>query len=170
MSKKRKFPENFVLLSKEKQIENIEYLLEHYKEYKIKYIANNHIQIGNQIDIWEFYFTSIPAHAVNRARYSEKDKRNQLATKLFDCCIQEARRQNSIREQKYEKIKDCAIWSLFAAVIVTLVGVFYSARKQNKINKVVERYEQSLPNYNEYKQTQQKIASYRDSLINAKTK
>lgn len=164
MSKKRKFPENFVLLSKEKQIENIEYLLEHYKEYKVKIIADNHIQIGNQVDIWRFYFTSIPAHAVNHARYIEKDKRNQLATKLFDCCAQEAQKRKKIQE---EIINGISLYVLCGAVVAFIVLNSLSDRKTKKIDKAVEQYEQSLPNYDEYKQTQEKIANYRDSLTHA---
>jgi len=50
------------------------------------------------------------------------------------------------------------IWILFGGYAI------HKAIKKHQIEKAVQQYEQSLPNYNEYVLTQQQIQNYRDSL------
>ena len=46
------------------------------------------------------------------------------------------------------------------------VAVYYY-EKEKRLDEKVKQYEKTLPNYDEYKSVQDKIANYRDSLEHA---
>ena len=64
-------------------------------------------------------------------------------------------------------IDDICAYGAAGLGIACVVLMACSDWKTKQINKTVEQYEQSLPNYDEYKQTQSQIANYRDSLRHA---
>jgi len=179
MTEKEKhvFPENWKKISNEESVKQLESLLKHYKEYNIRQISEDYIKIGD-ISIWKssfghpynFYY------AVNMQKvYDSRDKQFSLLEKLLDACKQEViiRQQEKEKKRKKDNIR-------FYVLILTII-LFLSAvsakllkdielqiqeksKKEKIINDQVKQYEQSLPNYDEYKQTQEKIANYRDSL------
>jgi hypothetical protein len=89
----------------------------------------------------------------------------------FDKCKQEIKEQ----KQKQEKIKKfVGITAFFmplcvglGAIVGLLIGQVENSKREKRIDKQVKQYERTLPYYNEYKQTQEKIANYRDSLTRA---
>ena len=52
-----------------------------------------------------------------------------------------------------------AIWIFFGGYAI------YKTVKKHQIEKQVQQYEQSLPNYQEYQETVLRIQNYRDSLM-----
>ena len=65
-------------------------------------------------------------------------------------------------------ISGALLVAIFAATGYMIDDIFKTIDKerarQNKIEKAVRSYEKTLPNYNEYLQTQKQIQNYRDSL------
>lgn len=182
MLKRYGIPNFWVHLSEQEQLENLRYLLEHYKEYEIKLESDNCICIG-RVKIRRFDFKSVMddksmvrSYIVNQAVFVEKEYVN-LLDKLFDACIAEATQQ---KDKQYSKIKNKKIaeWVAFGCCLVvgfgtatwTVIDKQKEAEKTKKLNKQVEQYEKSLPNYDEYAKTKKQIANYRDSLQNIKTK
>jgi hypothetical protein len=95
----------------------------------------------------------------------------------------EATRQEAEKRQEESNAVENFLYTCTAFVVcVGMLTILIHAKREayNKeekkvkeeqiIDYKVKQYEQSLPNYNEYKQTQSQIANYRDSLRNAKTK
>lgn len=181
MMKKEKhvFPENWKEISDEESVKQLEYLLEHHKEYNIHQISEDHIIISdisfcksNFGHPYNFYYV------VNMQRaYSSLDKQFSLLEKLLDVCKQEAIIQQQTKEKKRKK-DNIRFYVLFCTIILALsiasANLLKDIERQEKSEKDIEeqvkQYEQSLPQYNEYLQTQKQIQNYRDSLKNIKTK
>lgn len=175
MTEKRSFPNDWSGLSNKQVIENVKYLLEHYKEYKIKDKGENRIAIENvcltkgrnYFDLNNKFCTS------GGPLYNEAS--NKL-NELFDKCEQEMVERYTL-QQKLERRKPIYWWYTFLEyrkflipiMLFPFVLLFYSYsykkyKKYEQIEKAVKQYEKTLPCYQEY---QQKIACYRDSLQRA---
>ena len=78
-------------------------------------------------------------------------------------------KRNSVKNSKEKIIIDDVPKSV--VVIVFAVWIFlggyaiYKTIKKHQIEKAVQQYEQSLPNYQEYQETALQIKNYRDSLV-----
>ena len=181
------FPKNWKDISQEKAIEHIKYLLEHYKEYDMRKFGDNGVVI-NEI---KFFPSNVNLrHGVTfkymnvnlQKTYSDMDDIYKLIQQLINVCKVEIEKReqekaiNAEKNAKKEKIKNAVLGGVS---VLLLVGVFvgtvhmvggtfkaiYTERaRKTKIEKAVRDYEKTLPNHEEYKQTQQKIANYRDSL------
>ena len=114
--------------------------------------------------------------------YSDSDDIYKLIQRLINVCKVEIDKRevekaiNAEKKAKKEKIKSVILIVISSAfIIATIAGTVYMVKdifktidkeraRQNKIENAVRSYEKTLPNYEEYKQTQLKIANYRDSL------
>ena len=178
MSKKRNFPLSWRGLSDKEMLENINYLLQHYKEYKITVQPNGNVVIGNTfIGPLKTRFLRVPAYYINRAIVQETGVLGDSIKKLIDVCKkeflmrEEAQKQQTIkmtqtrnsssRERDAVHILLCGICALFLGGLLR-VGVH-----NYKLKKIDKQVEQSVSNYNE---AQTQMANYRDSLKNVKTK
>jgi len=175
------FPSDWSKISNEEAATHIKYLLEHYKEYKVESYGkdNENIEIDG-IKFWPMFFNDrfgVKWFFVNMQKsYSEFDEKiYNLIQQLMDVCYEEAKiqAQNKKIKAKRQKIMITSVIGSF--VVIVFSGMVYMVRdiqktvkeyrdKQTKIEKAVKQYERTLPYYNEYKQTQQQIANYRDSL------
>ena len=189
MSKKtqHEFPENWKNISEEEAIEHIKYLLEHYKEYDIRKFGDDGIVI-NEIKIYPYNInlrhncTFKYMHINLQNRYSDTDEIYKLIQQLIKVCKVEIKKREqekaiaAAKNAKKQKRKHIVLGSISGALLVAIFAaagymiddIFKTIDKerarQNKIENAVKQYEKTLPNYQEYKQTQQKIANYRDSL------
>ena len=177
------FPSDWSKISMGEAIYHIEYLLEHYKEYKVESYGkdNENIEIDG-IRFWQVSFNDIGDKwfYVNMQKsYSQFDgKIYPLIQQLMDVCKAEAERQKHEKEIKAKRRKIRNVFIAGGIIIVTFAGMVYMVRdiqktvkeyrdKQTKIENAVKQYERTLPYYDEYKQTQSQIANYRDSLTHA---
>ena len=168
MSKKRRFPKNWCNLPESEILESIEYLLQHYQEYKIKMdMGGKRVQIGN-VSIVRSCRNKGEFYIVNYACFPCSERGVDRIERLFYACKEEYRRRERIREDKNEKIQfHICIWIVVfwcGCVMFKVMDEINSNKKAKEIDKAVKQYEKTLPYYNEYKQTQSQIASYRDSL------
>ena len=177
------FPSDWSKISMGEAIYHVEYLLEHYKEYKVESYGkdNENIEIDG-IRFWQISFNDIGDKwfYVNMQKsYSQFDEKiYPLIQQLMDVCKVEAERQKHEKEIKAKRRKTRNVFIVGGVIVVTFAGMVYMVRdiqktvkeyrdKQTKIENAVKQYERTLPYYNEYKQTQQQIANYRDSLTHA---
>ena len=189
MSKKtqHQFPENWKNISQEEAIEHIKYLLEHYTEYDMRKFGKEGIIINEII----FYPSNVNLrhgvtfkymHVNMQKVYSGTDDIYPLVQQLIDVCKVEINKRetekaiNAAKKAKKQKVKNIVLGSISGALLVAIFAatgymlndilktIDKERARQNKIEKAVRSYEKTLPNYQEYKQTQQKIANYRDSL------
>ena len=189
MSRKlqHKFPEDWKNISQEEAIEHIKYLLEHYKEYDMYDFGKDGIVI-NEIGFWPVNInlrhgvTFKYIHVNMQKIYSDTDDIYKLIQQLISVCKVEIEKQeqekaiNAAKKAKKQKVKNIVLGSISGALLVAIFAatgymiddIFKTIDKerarQNKIENAVRSYEKTLPNYQEYKQTQLKIANYRDSL------
>ena len=105
-----------------------------------------------------------------------------MIQQLIDVCNVEINKRkteeaiNAAKKAKKQKVKNIVLGSISGALLVAIFAatgymiddIFKTIDKerarQNKIEKAVRSYEKTLPNYNEYLQTQKQIQNYRDSL------
>ncbi len=174
------FQKNWKEISDEESIKQLEYLLEHYKEYNIYNLSEDHIMIDD-FSLWKSGFGSINYvyYVVNMQKvYSSLDKQFPLLEKLLDVCKQEAiiQQQAKQKKRKWKNIR-------FHVSILTIIFILGAAsvkllkeiereiqektKKEKIINDQVKQYERTLPYYKEYKETQVLIQNYRDSLTRA---
>ena len=187
---KRDLPLSWRGLSDKEILENIEYLLKHYKEYRITVLPNGDILVGTTfIGPLKTKALGAPAYYINCAIITGKEL-GDCIKKLIDVCKKEfamrkeatERTEQRIENQKPTKIaqhKNKPKMDWFHATVYSAYGIFIAGtiihlvvenHKAKKVNKQVEQYEQSLPNYDEYEQTKSQIINYRDSLKKSKTK
>ena len=175
------FPSDWSKISMGEAIYHIEYLLEHYKEYKVESYGkdNENIEIDG-IKFWPIFFNDRFGGKwffVNMQKsYSQFDEKiYNLIKQLMDVCYEEAKIQAQNKKIKAKRQKIIITSVVAGFVIVTFAGMVYMVRdiqktvkeyrdKQTKIENAVKQYEKTLPYYDEYKQTQSQIANYRDSL------
>ena len=177
MVKLRRFPDNWVHLSEQEQQEYIEYLLQHYMNYKVWMLDDNHIRIGDDVDIRQFNFNIdgkiISTYVVNQATFSDKDPKTAMLKKLFES-YKDPLNPAKIEADKFVKNLKVFTYAFCISVPIMLcVGIGLEVatdKKEQKIEEQVKQYEKTLPQYNEYLKTQQQIQNYRDSLKNVKTK
>lgn len=189
MSKKtqHEFPENWKNISSEEVIKHIKYLLEHYQEYDMCKFGDNGIVIN------EIYFYPVVIslkHGVTfkyvdinmQKLYGSTEDIYPMIQQLIDVCNVEINKRkteeaiNAAKKAKKQKVKNIVLGSISGALLVAIFAatgymiddIFKTIDKerarQNKIEKAVRSYEKTLPNYNEYLQTQKQIQNYRDSL------
>ena len=185
MSKKQEhqFPENWKNISSEEAIKHIKYLLEHYQEYDMRKFGDNGIVIN------EIYFYPLTISSTHGFTLKYMDINMQkvnggtediypMIQQLIDVCNVEINKRETekAKKAKKQKVTNIVLGSISGALLVAIFSatgymiddIFKTIDKararQNKIEKEVKKYEKTLPNYQEYKQTQQKIANYRDSL------
>ena len=188
---KRGLPLSWRGLNDKEILENIEYLLKHYKEYRITVQPNGDILVGTTfIGPLKTKVFGVPAYYINCAIVPEKGELGDCIKKLIDVCKKEfdmrkeamTRTEQRIENQELTKIapqknKPKMDWS--DVVIYSAYGVFFAGtiihlvvenHKAKKVNTKIEQYEQSLPNYDKYEQTKSQIINYRDSLEKSKIK
>ena len=188
---KRGLPLSWRKFNDKEILENIEYLLKNYKEYRITVLPNGDILVGTTfIGPLKIKALGAPAYYINCAIVQGKGELGDCIKKLIDVCKKEfdmrkeamTRTEQRIENQELTKIapqknKPKMDWS--DVVVYSAYGVFFAGiiihlvienHKAKKVNKQVEQYEQSLPNYDEYEQTKSQIINYRDSLKKSKTK
>lgn len=175
MAKLRKFPDSWVHISEKEQQEYIEYLLQHYMDYKVKFLDNDHVRVGKDVNIHQFNFRSlidnkmVSAYVINHVILYDNEPNAVMLKKLFESC-------KDIAKQNDEFIKNLKFFAYAFCVsipVMLCIGIALNInadKKEKKIEEQVKQYEQSLPNYNEYLQTKQQIEHYRDSLIHTRTK
>lgn len=187
MTEKRSFPDNWSDLSDEQVLSNIQYLQHFCQDYEIKRIDKNSISIENVL-LTKAKFGKKDTFCVNSKFYQcdiyPYGKMYDYLNDLFDTCEQEMETRDMLKklEKKKDKKRNRRLWwnnngtqIIFCALTVIVwscVGFvcIKKDKKQQEIDKKVEQYEKTLPNYKEYQEYQQQIANYRDSLTNAKTK
>lgn len=171
MSEKREIPNCWSVMSEKEVADNLRYLLEHYREYDIKFTADGRIYIGNVLSIIPSKQTIIdPFYIVNLRVICSSNKAMKPLNKLVDVCRAEfLTRHNKLTEQyadakkQIEKMKERETWliAISATLIMVLISMgVYSVRKQHAQQQVKQR-EQTLPGYLEQRQA---VANYRDSL------
>lgn len=188
---KRGLPLSWRKFNDKEILENIEYLLKHYKEYRITVLPNDDILVGTTfIGPLKTKALGAPTYYINCAIVQGKGELGDCIKKLIDVCKKEfdmrkeamTRTEQRIENQELTKIapqknKPKMDWS--DVVVYSAYGVFFAGiiihlvienHKANKVNTKIEQYEQSLPNYDEYEQTKSQIINYRDSLEKSKIK
>lgn len=184
MEEKRSFPTDWSNLDDKQVSDNINYLIDHYKEYEINRIDKNTISIEG-VRLTKGKFQGTDTFCVKgkfyqddqHSYYTMYDKINQL----FDICDKEIAIRNVLKkldEKRTRKTYRRAWWInkgpavVSASVLVIIMGVLIGFavndyKKDEQLDEKVKQYEKTLPNYKEYEQTKQKIANYRDSLAHA---
>ena len=182
MANEKKFLFDWSGLSDDEITENIKYLQEHYKECDIRKDGKNDIKI-----IPNF---SAPIIHLSKAKFQNKDvfvvnekictngNIYNLLYSLFCDCEQEIETREILQKVKKKKARKagrrywwnsnrvtfiCFGSSVLVAFIMAGI-VVYKVKREEEIDKKVEQYEKTLPNYQEYKE---KVANYRDSLQHA---
>lgn len=179
MTEKRSFSDNWSGLSDEQVLEAVQYLSAQYKDYEIKRIDKNTISIANVL-LTKAKFQNKDVFVVNEKICTNGNIYNLLYS-LFCDCEQEIETREILQKLKKKKARKASrrYWwnsnrvpficfgsSVLVAFIMAGI-VVYEVKREEEIDKKVEQYEKTLPNYQEYKE---KVANYRDSLQNAKTK
>ncbi len=170
------FPEDWFHLSEKQTIEELQYLWDHYKEYEILKVNDDTVEIAG-ISFFKFNVgddnAPLSCYYVNRQKlYSiATEEVFKLCEKLFDAGQQEAvkrEEETKIKLQKRMRLKTAVFTGIMTTSVLFLIlcfkNIYKEARRNEEINKQVKKYEQSLPNYDEYKATKDKIAQYGDSL------
>ena len=155
MVKKRVFPDDWSGLTDEQLSENIKYLLEHYKEYKIDKLGN-FVYLDN-IKIYKFdmNFVYSTIYYVNGKRCTPKNQTWFALRVLLSVCDTEYLVQKE-KEQKSDKIKfTCAV---AVTVVAFLAGTWFIA---DQINKEIKFHNKKLK---QYEQMKSQIANHGDTL------
>jgi len=154
MIKKRVFPDDWSGLTDEQASENITYLIEHCKDYKIKKDINCinldgvKISKGNILNYPTVYI-------INGKGYRQNTITGMHLKILFDTCVREYRIQQE-KEQKSDNIK--FICAVGVTAIVCLVGTIFIA---DQINKEKEFYNKK---FKQYEQIKSQIANHSDTV------
>ena len=184
MFKKHEFPKDWVSVSDEQAKKHLQYLLEHYKNYEIFAFGDDYIEIAGVSFIRHLngtkygrFLCPFPCYYVNHQKMYSYENRDLylLCKKIFDACEQKLKQRKQEFKTKEEKRKlHEAIYlglitsSFVVAMILAWISNMKSVQQENKINKQVQKYQESLPNYQEYEQVKLQIQNYRDSLENKK--
>ena len=184
MIEKRSFPTNWSNLTDEQVSANINYLVEHYKDYEIKRVSKNSILIEN-VCLTKAIFQKKHVFYVNSKFYQcgnyPYGQMYGNLRQLFDICEQEIEIRNALQKVKKKRTRrhNREIWwnnhglefvgyTISVICVLGIMGVaVYYYEKEKRLDEKVKQYEKTLPNYDEYKSVQDKIANYRDSLEHA---
>jgi hypothetical protein len=174
MTEKNSFFGDWSALTDEQVVSNIKYLLEHYKEYDIySQYGSSHVIVGDvDISRFETLHNNVYCYSINNKWYGEMADKSILALlqNLMNVCYEESVVQEAQRSKKGKRNTIIAIAS-WLIIMSVLAGIVFKIKyKEIVINNKVKQYEKTLSDCKDWEQKQQKIASYRDSLRNAKIK
>jgi hypothetical protein len=168
MTKKEKhiFPENWQNISDDEVIEHLQYLVEHYSEYKIS-VYREYVKIGDVL--FHNFYSCEPKNLVKyydinfqRLYTDPNSKAFILCKELEEICTDEFQKRKIMRYAKKRKI---ALYTFCVVLISGFVALYaFTYKRKKEIDNMVKQYEQSLPGYLEQKQA---VANYRDSLQRA---
>lgn len=184
------FPENWKEISTEEAEQHIKYLIDHHKFCDIYEFGKSGIEIDGitftPMNISLRNGATFKYYLVNMEKtYSADTNAYSLIKKLIKACkieIKEREEKANVeaaKQAKKDKVKNSIIGvgvGLMiiggAAFMINRIGkivdnIHKELDERKKIENAVKQYEENLPNYQEYQQTQQKIANYRDSLERA---
>ena len=175
MAKKEKhvFPENWQNISDDEVIEHLQYLVEHYKEYKIS-VYREYVKIGDVL--FHNFYSCEPKNLVKyydinfQKTYTDPNSKAFILCKeLEEICTDEFQKREIMRGVKKRKIVLYTFFVVLVSGFVALDAFAYKRKKEidnrkKEIDNRVKQYEQTLPGYLEQKQA---VANYRDSLTRA---
>ena len=182
MSNEKHFLFDWSSLTDEEVIENIKYLQQHYKEYDIRKDGENCIKIISKssasiVHLSKASFQNKDIFVVNDKFYTPGNIYSLLNDLFYDCKeeIETHEILQKVKKKKEKKDKRRYWWNSNRASVVCYgssvllgfviaIAIVYEDNKAKEIDKKVEQYEKTLPNYQEYKE---KVANYRDSLEHA---
>ena len=186
MFRKHDFPQDWLRISDSEAKKHLQYLLEHYQHYEISAFGDDYIEIAGigfsrHLDGTKYgrFLYPFPCYYVNHQKMYNDENREMylLCKKIFDACEQELKTRKSQVKIKEEKRKSRENVFLYITVgcfsvimVVAMIGNMKSQKQQEKIDNQVKKYEESLPNHDEYEDTKLQIEHYRDSLIHTRTK
>lgn len=160
IKEKHLFPKDWLKLSDKQVIEQLQYLLDHYKEYKISKLNDDVIEIAG-ISFFKFHIgdnnSTLDCYYINHQKlYSmATEEVFNLCEKLFN--IGQQATKNKIDKRKFMNVSGM-VGIIVASLIFGFVCGKKACNKDTKIEKHVEKYD----NYNKYKQIQSQIINYCD--------
>lgn len=181
MSEKLNLPLSWRKLSDKEKLENINYLLKHYKEYRITVQSNGNVLVGSTfISPFKTKFLRVPVYYINCAIVQGTGDLGDSIKKLIDVCKKEFLMREKVQKQQTTETTQTGnsplrerdavhilLCGICAFVFGGLLRIGVNDYKLKKFDKPVEQHEQSLSNYNK---AQTQMANYCDSLQNARVK
>ena len=181
MSEKLNLPLSWRKLSDKEKLENINYLLKHYKEYRITVQSNGNVLVGSTfISPFKTKFLRVPVYYINCAIVQGTGDLGDSIKKLIDVCKKEFLMREKVQKQQTTETTQTGnsplrerdaihilLCGMCAFVLGGMLRVGIHDYKLKKIDKQAGQYEQSLLNYDK---AQTQMINYRDSLRNVKTK